>query len=66
MKVNFFLVTFLLVSSALSGCGQRSDAASTDCAELATGKLSEARQIELAKKCPRAGPPFKPSPARKW
>jgi entry exclusion lipoprotein TrbK len=66
MKLHHFLVTFLLASGAVSGCSQRSDIASPDCAELATGKLNEAQQIELAKKCPRAGPPFKPSPERKW
>jgi entry exclusion lipoprotein TrbK len=66
MKVLRFLVLFLFASGALSGCGERSDVASPDCAELATGKLSEAQQIELAKKCPRAGTTFKPSPARNW
>lgn len=66
MKACHFLVTCLFATGALSGCGERSDIASSDCTELATGKLSEAQQIELAKKCPRAGPTFKPSPARKW
>lgn len=66
MKARCFLVMFLFTTGALSGCGERSDMASSDCAELATGRLSEARQIELAKKCPRAGPPFKASPARNW
>ncbi|MFS2024870.1 entry exclusion lipoprotein TrbK [Massilia sp. CT11-137] len=67
MKATQFFVVFFLGAEALSACSDRADtAASPNCAELATGKLSEAQQIELAKKCPRAGPPFKPSPARNW
>lgn len=66
MKATHFLVLSILATGTLSACGNRSDIASPDCAELATGKLSEAQQIELAKKCPRAGAPFKPSPARNW
>lgn len=66
MKTTDFLVLSLLTTGILSACGNRSGIASPDCAELATGKLSETQQIELAKKCPRAGPPVKPSPARNW
>jgi entry exclusion lipoprotein TrbK len=66
MKACRFLTLFLLVAGALSACGERSDVASSDCAELAKGKLSETQQVALAKKCPRAGPTFKPSPARNW
>jgi entry exclusion lipoprotein TrbK len=66
MQVKLIVVTLLVGSNILSGCGQRSDIASTDCTELTAGRLSESQQIELAKKCPRAGPPFKPSPARNW
>jgi len=66
VKARHCLASFLLAAAALSGCSERSDVASANCAELATKKLSEAQQIELAKKCPRAGLPFKPSPARNW
>lgn len=66
MKATYFLVMVLLATGALSACTDRSGTASPDCAELATGKLSEVQQTELAKKCPRAGAPFKPSPARNW
>lgn len=66
MKTTFFLILTLLATGTMSACGNRSDVASPDCAELATGKLSEAQQLKLAKKCPRAGPVFKPSPARNW
>ena len=66
MKTTHPLVMFLLATGALSACTDRSDMASPDCAQLATGELSAAQQVELAKKCPRAGAPFKPSPARSW
>jgi entry exclusion lipoprotein TrbK len=67
MKATEFFVMFFLGVGALSACSDRADsAASPNCAELATGKLSEAQQIELAKKCPRAGPSYKPSPIRNW
>jgi entry exclusion lipoprotein TrbK len=66
MKARHFFVPVLLVAGALIGCGERSDIASADCAELAKAKLSETQQIDLAKKCPRAGPAFKPSPSRNW
>lgn len=51
---------------ALAGCKKAQEVASPDCAALAKGGLSEAEQIELAKTCPRAGSPFKPSPVIKW
>jgi entry exclusion lipoprotein TrbK len=66
MKATQVFVMFFLGAGALSACSDRADTASPNCAELATGKLSEAQQIELAKKCPRAGPSFKPSPVRNW
>jgi entry exclusion lipoprotein TrbK len=66
MKSTHFLVVFVLATGVLSACSDGADIASPDCAELATGKISEAQQVELAKKCPRAGAPFKPSPARNW
>ncbi|NIA56987.1 entry exclusion lipoprotein TrbK [Massilia sp. TW-1] len=67
MNATQFFVVLFLGAGALSACSDRADTvASPNCVELATGKLSEAQQIELAKKCPRAGPSFKPSPARNW
>jgi entry exclusion lipoprotein TrbK len=66
VKARQFFAAFVLAAGALSGCNERSGIASAGCAELAAKKLSEAQQIELAKKCPRAGPPFKSSPLRNW
>lgn len=66
MKARHCLVLFLFAAGTLNGCSERSDVASANCVKLAAKNLSEAQQIELAKKCPRAGPPFKPSPARNW
>lgn len=66
MKATYVLIVFLLAPGVLSACSDRSDIASPDCAALDAEKLSKVQQIELAKKCPRAGAPFKPSPARNW
>lgn len=60
------LITSLLLGAVLTAaCGDESEIASPACAELS--KTTDPQlKAELAKKCPRGGPVFRPSSGKEW
>lgn len=66
MKKMFGFISTLLISAGLVvACKGEPEVASPVCAEYF--KATDPQQkAELAKKCPRSGPDFKPSSGKKW
>jgi entry exclusion lipoprotein TrbK len=55
----------LSICGLFAGCDVRKAAESPDCTDL-TKITDPARKAELAKRCPRGGPVFKPSEKKQW